>query len=109
MTVAIRNNNKMPLVVPKAIRRKAGFKSGQELEIKASGGVITILPKLPSADEEYTARERRAIDRAIAQSEKEYRAGNNAGPFDRAEEFAAAMEADLRKLRAARRKTQSMR
>jgi len=43
MTVAIKNNNKTPLVVPPAVRRRAGFKSGQELEIKASGGVITIL------------------------------------------------------------------
>jgi len=49
MTVAIKNNNKTPLVVPAYVRRRAGFKSGQELEFKASGGVITILPKLPSA------------------------------------------------------------
>src|ERR1035437_633220 len=48
MTVAVKNNNKTPLVVPSAVRRKAGFKSGQELEFKASGGVITIVPKLPN-------------------------------------------------------------
>jgi len=38
MTVAIKNNNKTPLVVPTSVRRKGGFKSGQELEIKASAG-----------------------------------------------------------------------
>jgi hypothetical protein len=26
MTVAVKNNNKTPLVVPSAVRRKAGFK-----------------------------------------------------------------------------------
>ena len=54
MTVAVKNNNNAPLVVPPAVRRKAGFKSGEELEFKASGGVITIVPKLPNADNEYT-------------------------------------------------------
>ncbi len=54
MTVAVKNNNKTPLIVPLAVRRKAGFKSGQEREFKASGGVITIVPKLPTADDDYT-------------------------------------------------------
>ena len=40
MTVAIKNNNKTPLVVPPAVRRRAGFKSGQELEIKASAASL---------------------------------------------------------------------
>ena len=110
MTVAVKNDNKTPLVVPTAIRRKAGFKSGQELEIKVSGGVITILPKRRTAVGEYTPQERRAIDRAIARSDKEYRAGKHAGPFATAAEFAAAMEADIKKLRAsARRKIKSVR
>jgi len=89
MTVAVKNNNNTPLVVPKAIRRKAGFRSGQELEIKASGGVITIVPKPAAAGNEYTAAERRAVDRGISQSEKEYRAGKHAGPFATADEFLA--------------------
>ena len=54
--------------------------------------------------EEYAPAERRSIDRAIAQSEKEYRERKNAGPFDTAEEFSASMEAEIRKLRMARRK-----
>ena len=45
MTVTFKTRE--PLVVPPAVRRKAGFKRGQELEFKASGGVITIVPKLP--------------------------------------------------------------
>jgi bifunctional DNA-binding transcriptional regulator/antitoxin component of YhaV-PrlF toxin-antitoxin module len=58
MTIAIKNNNKTPLVVPASVRPKAGFRSGQEIEFKASGGVITILPKLPNADDEYTPEQR---------------------------------------------------
>jgi antitoxin component of MazEF toxin-antitoxin module len=48
MTVAVKN--KPPVVVPPAALRRAGFKRGQELEVKASGGVVTIVPKL-SPDE----------------------------------------------------------
>ena len=80
MTVAVKNNNRTPLVVPKSIRRKAGFKSGQELEIKASGGVITILPKLPTAGDDYTPAERRAIDADLAKAER----GPLYGPFSSA-------------------------
>jgi bifunctional DNA-binding transcriptional regulator/antitoxin component of YhaV-PrlF toxin-antitoxin module len=98
MTVAIKNNNNTPLVVPRAIRRKAGFKSGQELEIKAAGGVITIVPKVPAAAGEYTAAERRTIDRGIAQSEKEYGEGKHAGPFGTAEEFLADLHRESAKL-----------
>lgn len=103
MTVAIKNNNNAPLVVPKSIRRKAGFKSGQDLEIKATGGVITIVPKLPGTEDEYTAAERRAIDRGIAQSEKEYRQGLHAGPFGTAEEFLADLHRESAKLDKKRR------
>jgi bifunctional DNA-binding transcriptional regulator/antitoxin component of YhaV-PrlF toxin-antitoxin module len=99
MTVAVKNNNKTPLVVPRAVRRRAGFKSGQELEIKASGGVITILPKLPPADDEYTPRQRRAIDRGIAVSEKDYKEGRSYGPFKTHEEFIASLHKEAAKLR----------
>jgi bifunctional DNA-binding transcriptional regulator/antitoxin component of YhaV-PrlF toxin-antitoxin module len=63
MTVAIKNDDKTPLVVPRAVRRTAGFKSGQELEIKAAGGVITILPKLPTRT---TSTRRSSADRSMA-------------------------------------------
>lgn len=81
MTIAVKNDNKMPLVVPTTVRRKAGFKSGEELEFRASGGVITIVPKLPVADEEYTPDERRAIDQRLKQAEADIQAGRVDGPF----------------------------
>jgi bifunctional DNA-binding transcriptional regulator/antitoxin component of YhaV-PrlF toxin-antitoxin module len=99
MTVAIKNNNKTPLVVPPAVRRRAGFKSGQELEIKASGGVITILPKLPASDDEYTPQQRRAIDRGIAASEKDYKDGRSYGPFRTHQEFITSLHKEAGKLR----------
>jgi bifunctional DNA-binding transcriptional regulator/antitoxin component of YhaV-PrlF toxin-antitoxin module len=77
MTVAVKNNNKLPLVVPTSVRRAAGFKSGQQVEFKAAGGVITILPKLPDAKDEYTRAERRRIDAKLAAAE----AGPYHGPF----------------------------
>ncbi len=106
MTVAIKNNNKTPLVVPPAIRRTARFKSGQELEFRASGGVITITPKSPVADDEYTPEQRRAIDARLAKSDEDIRAGRVYGPFTSAAKMAASIEANIKKLRAAKPKAQ---
>src|SRR6202521_1675881 len=97
MTVAIKN--KQPIAVSPATLRRAGFKSGQEIEIKVSGGVITILPKLPTADDEYTPAQRRAIDRGIAASEKDYKEGRSYGPFKTHEEFIASLHKEAAKLR----------
>ena len=97
MTVAYKNNNKMPLVVPQSVRRRAGFKSGQELEIKASGGVITILPKLPTADDEYTPEQRRIIGARLKKSLDEVKSGHTAGPFNTAEEMIASLKRELTK------------
>jgi hypothetical protein len=56
--------------------RRAGFKSGQELEVKAAGGVITIVPKV-SPDELRDERELRdpKIRAAIAKGYEEFHAG----------------------------------
>jgi len=97
--------NKTPLVVPPAVRRKAGFKSGEEIEFRASGGVITIIPKPPKADGEYTPGQRRIIDARLAKADEDIRAGRVYGPFNTTEEMAASIEANLKKLRAARRKS----
>jgi bifunctional DNA-binding transcriptional regulator/antitoxin component of YhaV-PrlF toxin-antitoxin module len=96
MTVAIKK--KLPVVVPPAALRRAGFKSGQELEVKATAGVITIVPRSPAADDEYTSQERRRIDRGINASLKEYRAGKTAGPFATVEEFLDDLHRESAKL-----------
>jgi antitoxin component of MazEF toxin-antitoxin module len=95
MTVAV--NNRKSIVVSPAALRQAGFKSGQQLEVKVSGGAITILPKLPAADDEYTPAQRRAIDRGIAASEKDYKEGRSYGPFRTHEEFISSLHAEAGK------------
>jgi AbrB family looped-hinge helix DNA binding protein len=105
--VTVTVKNKKPLVIPPAIRRQARLKSGDKLEFRVSGKVITILPQAPSDDDEYTPAERRAIDRGIAQSEKEYAAGKSYGPFGTAAEAIASINANLRRRRAAARKLKS--
>ena len=92
MTVTVKNTS--PLVIPTAARRKAGFKTGQELEVKASGGVIMIVPKL-SADELQDASELRdpKIRAAIRKGHEEFLAGKTR-PI---EEFFAARTLRARK------------
>lgn len=102
MTVAVKNRKS--IVVSPAALRQAGFKSGQELEVKVWGGAITILPKVPTADDEYTPAERRAIDRGIAASEKDYKESRSYGPFRTHEDFIASLHAEAAKLRGKKRK-----
>ena len=109
MTIAIKNNNKTALVAPPATRRKAGFRSGEEIEFTASGGLIRITPKMPAADNEYTPRQRRIIDRRLARADADIAAGRVFGPFDTAEEMAASIEANIGKLRFQKRRAQSVR
>jgi len=95
MTVTVKN--KTPLVVPPAVRRQAGLRSGQEIEFKVSGGVISIRPKLPNADDEYTPAQRRIIDAQLAEGLADIKAGRTFGPFNSADEMIAHMKAQLKK------------
>jgi AbrB family looped-hinge helix DNA binding protein len=98
MTVTVKN--KKDLVVPQSVRRQAGIKSGDRLEFRVSGGIINIIPKLPSADDEYTPAQRRVIDAQLAEVQK----GPFHGPFDTADDMIAHMKAELKK-RAVAKKT----
>jgi hypothetical protein len=44
-----------------------------------------------STDDRYTPAQRRAIDRGIARSLKEYKQGRGVGPFDTHEAFIASL------------------
>jgi antitoxin component of MazEF toxin-antitoxin module len=94
MTVPVKN--KPPVVIPPAALRRAVFKSGQELEVKASGGVITILPKLPNADDEYTTEQRRIVDAELAEGLADIKAGRTFGPFETVDETIAHMKSPLK-------------
>jgi len=71
--------------------------------------VITVTPKLPNADEEYTPGQRRIIDARLAKADNDIRAGRVYGPFNTAEEMAASIEANIKKLRVAKRKAKPAR
>src|ERR1019366_4044176 len=97
MTVIVKNQTKTPLEVPSSVRRQAGHKNGQDLEFRVSGGVITILPKLPTADDEYTPEQRRIIDARLAEGLADIKAGRTFGPFNSADEMIAHMKVQLKK------------
>jgi AbrB family looped-hinge helix DNA binding protein len=98
MTVTLKSEGE--IVVPQKIRRKAGWKTGEQVEFTVSGRTITMSPRSSDSDDEYTPAERRAIDRGIAQSEKDYREGRFFGPFATAKEFIASLHKESAKLRA---------
>ena len=97
MTTVVKK--KTPLVVPPSIRRQAGIKTGDRVEFKVSGDVITIVPELPNADDEYTPEQRRIIDAQLAETRK----GPYYGPFESASEMIAHMKGELKKRAAAKK------
>lgn len=62
MTVTLKN--KKPIVVPDAVRRKAGLRTGDQIEFKVSGRVINIVPKSQSGDEFTSERVMKIIEEA---------------------------------------------
>jgi bifunctional DNA-binding transcriptional regulator/antitoxin component of YhaV-PrlF toxin-antitoxin module len=102
MTVTIKN--KAPLVVPPSVRRRAGLKSGQKIEFKVSGGVISIHPKPTAADDGCTPEQRRIIDAQIAEGLADARAGRVNGPFATHDEFIDTLHAEAGKLNRKRTK-----
>ncbi len=97
MTITVRS--KSELIVPRSIRRRAGFKTGDKLEFKVSGGVINILPKLPSADDEYTPEQRRAVDAEVGKGLEDIKKGRLHGPFDTHEAMIEFLHEQVKKAR----------
>jgi AbrB family looped-hinge helix DNA binding protein len=102
-----RIQHKGQVTIPTSIRREAGLSEGDLVDFAVKGGKIVITPqvvidrtKFPAADDEYTPAQRRMIDREIAKSLKEARAGRIVGPFETAEEFTADLKKESAKLRA---------
>lgn len=91
MTVTLKP--KTGVMVPPSILRKAGLKSGDRIDFKVSGRVISILPEFPNADDEYTPAQRRVIDARLAKAMK----GPFYGPFDTVAEMIADMKARTKK------------
>ena len=81
------------------MRRRAGIKSGDQVEFKVSGGVINIIPKLPAADE-YAPEDRRALDARLAMARK----GPYYAPFETADEAVKFLRSEIRKRKGSRPK-----
>jgi len=99
MTVVVKSKDE--LVVPRSVRRQAGIKSGDRVEFKVSGGIINIIPELPTADDEYTPAQRRLLDARLAEARK----GPYYGPFTTAGEAIAFLGKEIRNRKRAARKT----
>jgi bifunctional DNA-binding transcriptional regulator/antitoxin component of YhaV-PrlF toxin-antitoxin module len=95
MTVTVKN--KTGLTVPEVVQRQAGIRIGDRLEFKVSGGIINIIPKLPSADDEYTPTQRKILNAQLAEDLADIKAGRTAGPFNSAGEMIAHMKSELKK------------
>jgi hypothetical protein len=80
MTVTVKSRDK--LMVPRSVQRQAGIKVGQRVKFKVSSGIISIIPDLPPADDEYSPAQRRVIDARLAEARK----GSYYGPFKTADE-----------------------
>jgi len=99
MTVTVKGRTS--LNVPPQIQRRAGIKVGDELEFRVSGGIINIIPKLPTADDEYTPAQRRVIDARLAEARK----GPYYGPFETADDAIRFLHKEIRRRKAIKRKT----
>ena len=97
MTTTAKEKNR--IVVPSGIQRRARIKTGAKVEFKATPGVITIVSKPPSADDEYTPEQRRIIDAQLAEGLEDIRKGRVSPRFDTVEEMLASLKAGKRSSR----------
>jgi len=99
MTVTVKS--RAGFAVPPGVQRKAGIKAGDRVQFKVSGGIINIIPELPTADDEYTPAQRRAIDARLRQARK----SRPYGPFETADDAIKFLRGEIKRRNAIRRKT----
>ena len=100
------------VTIPTRLRTQAGLSKGDLVQFSLQRGKIVITPKalvdhsqFPSADDEYTPAQCRAMDARLPRSaEKDLKAGRTAGPFRSADEMIAHLKAELKKRAAAKAK-----
>ena len=97
----------IPITIPRAVQRRARLTPGDKVEFRATPGVITIVAKLPLADDEYTPEQRRIIDARLAESEDDFRKGRSFGPFNTADELIAHMRGQFKRRAAAKKNKHS--
>jgi bifunctional DNA-binding transcriptional regulator/antitoxin component of YhaV-PrlF toxin-antitoxin module len=82
---------KTQLSVPPSVQRRAHIKAGDILEFVVSGGVISIIPKLPSADDEYTPQQRSIVDAQLAEGLEDIRKGRVSNRFETVDKMLASL------------------
>jgi bifunctional DNA-binding transcriptional regulator/antitoxin component of YhaV-PrlF toxin-antitoxin module len=100
MTLTI---SKSHIVIPPKVQREAGFKLGDQIEVRAVRGVITIAVKPQTADDEYTPEQRRIVDAQLAEGLADVQAGR-IHSFASAKEASAFIEASVVKKKTTNRK-----
>lgn len=116
MTTLVKIHRKGQMTLPSRLRSAVGVAEGGLVEASIRNGKIILTPKVvidrskfPTADDEYTPEQRRIIDARLARSDEDIKHGRVYGPFHTPEEMAASIEANIIKLRAAKRKAKPAR
>jgi bifunctional DNA-binding transcriptional regulator/antitoxin component of YhaV-PrlF toxin-antitoxin module len=91
--MAVTVNNKSALAAPTDVQRRAGIKAGDRVDFKVSGSIITIVPELPDASDEYTPQQRRVIDAQLAEGLEDIRKGRVSPKFNTVDEMLASLNA----------------
>ena len=102
----VKVQHKGQVTIPIRLRTQAGIAEGDLIEATFQGGKIVLTPKLvidrskfPTADDEYTSAQRRAIDSRLAKGLADIKAGRVQGPFGTAEALIQSLHAPSAKRR----------
>ena len=102
-----RIQHKGQVTIPTSVRRKAGLNKGDVVNFAFQRGNIIMTPeapvdlsKFPTADDEYTPRQRRIIDARLARSLAETKAGRVSKAYSDYGEFIAALHKESARLSA---------
>lgn len=107
MNTTAKIQHKGQVTIPTSVRRQAGLSKGDLVNFSFSNGKIVITPRIiidraqfPTADDEYTPAQRRAIDRQLAKGLADIKAGRVHGPFNTSEDLLTSLHAESKKLQA---------
>ena len=112
MSTLVKVQHKGQVTIPTRLRTRAGLSEGDLVEASFRRGKIILTPKVvidrsqfPTADDEYTPAQRRALDARLAESTEDIKTGRTYGPFNTAEEAVKFLRKEIRARKAGRRKT----
>jgi ABC-type taurine transport system substrate-binding protein len=91
------------LTLPPALLSRLGLATGALVEARVHAASIVLTPQAaidpsacPTADDEYTPRQRRVVDARLIESAADVKEKRTFGPFDTAQEAIASMKVHLR-------------